>query len=136
VEIHPESVGGGVVRILEEIVRLEIPDVEPYPWPRTRTGRSGNHYLPKTYLAYRDLVAMHLRAAYRGDPELGPVRLVLGFYRSTKRKADVDNLAKTILDAGNGIVWADDSQILELVAEISYRSEPSVEILAYTLEPA
>jgi Holliday junction resolvase RusA-like endonuclease len=120
--------------MLEEILRLEIPDVEPYPWPRTRTGRAGNHYLPKTYTAYRDLVSMHLRAAYRGDPELGPIRVVLAFYRSTKRKADVDNLAKTILDAGNGIVWADDSQILELHAQISYRSPPSVEILAYRLE--
>jgi Holliday junction resolvase RusA-like endonuclease len=122
------------VRRLEEILRLEIPDVEPYPWPRSRVSRSGRFYLPRPYLAYRDLVAMHLRAAYRGDPELGPIRLVLGFYRSTKRKADVDNLAKTILDAGTAIVWGDDSQILELVAEISYRSEPSVEILAYTLE--
>jgi Holliday junction resolvase RusA-like endonuclease len=129
-------VGGVVVRILEELVRLEIPDVEPYPWPRARVSKAGRFYLPKTYLAYRDLVAMHLRAAYRGDPEAGPVRLVLGFYRSTSRKADVDNLAKTIMDAGTGIVWDDDSQILELVAEISYRSEPSVELLAYTLEPA
>lgn len=124
------------MRILEEIVRLEIPDVEPYPWPRSRISRSGRLYLPRPYLAYRDLVAMHLRAGYRGEPELGPVRLVLGFYRSTKRKADVDNLAKTILDAGTAIVWKDDSQILELHAQISYRSPPSVEILAYTLEPA
>ena len=46
----------------------------------------------------------------------------------------MDNLAKTILDAGTGIVWEDDSQILDLHAQISYRAGPSVEILAYTLE--
>jgi len=86
----------------EEILRLEIPDVEPYPWPRTRTNRGGKHYLPAPYVAYRDLVAMHLNAAHRGELEAGPLRVVLGFYRSTKRKADVDNLAKSILDAGIG----------------------------------
>lgn len=117
-----------------EIVRLEVPDVEPYPWPRSRISRAGRLYLPKTYLAYRDLVAMHLRAAYRGPPEAGPIRVVLGFYRSTKRRADIDNLAKTVLDAGTSIVWDDDSQILDLRAQISYRANPSVEILAYRLE--
>lgn len=122
------------MKIQSEILRVEIPDVEPYPWPRSRISRSGRLYLPRPYVAYRDLVAMHLRAAYRGPPEEGPVRVVLGFYRSTKRKADVDNLAKTILDAGNQIVWLDDSQVLELHAQISYRSPPSVEILAYTLD--
>lgn len=122
------------MKIQSEILRVEIPDVEPYPWPRSRISRSGRLYLPRPYLAYRDLVGMHLRAAYRGEPELGPVRVVLGFYRSTKRKADIDNLAKTVLDAGSGIVWHDDSQVLELHAQIVYRSPPSVEILAYTLD--
>ena len=118
-----------------EILRLEIPDVEPLPWPRARTSRAGRHYLPRTYLAYRDLVATHLGAAHKGSLlETGPLRVVLGFYRSSKRKADVDNLAKSVLDAGNGTVWADDSQVLELLAEIRYRSEPAIEILVYTLE--
>lgn len=121
------------MKIADEILRLEIPDVEPYPWPRSRVSRAGRLYLPRPYVAYRDLVAMHFRAAYRGEPELGPVRLVLGFYRSTRRRADVDNLAKTIMDAGTEIVWHDDSQVLELHAQISYRKPPSVEILAYRL---
>jgi len=117
-----------------ELFRVEIPDVEPYPWPRSRLSRSGKLYLPRPYVAYRDLVAMHLRAAYRGEPELGPIKLVLGFYRSTKRKADVDNLAKTVMDAGTSIVWGDDDQIVSLVAEKSYRPKaPSVEVIAYKL---
>lgn len=118
-----------------EILRLEIPDVEPLPWPRTRTSKAGRHYLSRTYLAYRDLVATHLGAAHRGELEAGPLRVVLGFYRSSRRKADVDNLAKSVLDAGNGTVWEDDSQILELVAEIRHRAKaPAIEILVYRLE--
>lgn len=78
---------------------------------------------------------MHLRAAMRNHPpEIGPLFLVLGFYRSTKRRADVDNLAKSVLDAGNGVAWADDSQILDLLAQIRYRKLPSIEILAYRLD--
>jgi Holliday junction resolvase RusA-like endonuclease len=30
------------------------------------------------------------------------------------KKQDLDNLAKSVLDAGNGILWADDGQIVEL----------------------
>ena len=119
----------------EEILRLEIPDVEPLPWPRSRVSRSGKFYLPKTYVAFRDLVAVHLGAAHRGPLEAGPLRLVLGFYRTSRRKADVDNLAKSVLDAGTGTVWEDDSQILDLHAQVRHRDAgPSIELLVYRLE--
>lgn len=35
-------------------------------------------------------------------------------------KPDVDNLAKTILDASNGIVWRDDAQIVDLHVRKAY----------------
>lgn len=35
----------------------------------------------------------------------------LHFRRATKRKCDIDNLVKAVLDALNNVVWQDDSQI-------------------------
>lgn len=49
-------------------------------------------------------------------PMTGPVALTVFAYRKDKRRADIDNVVKHIMDAGNGIVWLDDSQILALVA--------------------
>lgn len=44
-----------------------------------------------------------------------------GIIRPTgKRSGDLDNLVKMILDAGNGILWADDSIITDLVTKKRY----------------
>ncbi len=50
-----------------------------------------------------------------------------GNTRPTK-KPDLDNLAKTILDALNGIAYRDDSQIVRLSLEKTYSEESEVEI--------
>ena len=120
-----------------ELFRVEVPDVEPLPWPRARTNRSGKHYLPRPYVAYRDLLAMHLLAAYRKQagrtvPTTDPIRLSVAFYRCSRRKADLDNLAKAVMDAGNGVVWLDDDQVERLVAGRDHvEREPRVEVIAY-----
>lgn len=41
----------------------------------------------------------------------------------TTKPGDIENLAKTVLDAGNGILWADDSQIVTLTAQKHYASD-------------
>ena len=38
-------------------------------------------------------------------------------------KPDLDNLTKTVMDAGNHILWADDSQIVKLEATKTYAVE-------------
>jgi len=40
----------------------------------------------------------------------------------------VDNVAKTLLDAGNGILWADDRQIARLSIEKAYGPEDRTHI--------
>jgi Holliday junction resolvase RusA-like endonuclease len=51
------------------------------------------------------------------DPWTGDLAIILRFYRSDRRALDYDNLAKMIGDAGNGILWKDDAQIVR--ADIS-----------------
>jgi Holliday junction resolvase RusA-like endonuclease len=50
-----------------------------------------------------------------------------GKIRHTK-KCDADNLAKSILDALNGIAFYDDSQVCELSVSKLYSDEPRTEI--------
>lgn len=50
-----------------------------------------------------------------------------GFIDHTK-KPDLDNLAKFILDVGNGILWKDDSMITELHLEKRYSENPYTNI--------
>lgn len=45
------------------------------------------------------------------------------------KKPDLDNVLKAILDACNGVVWADDAQIVGVVASKTYTEVPSVRIL-------
>lgn len=49
---------------------------------------------------------------------------------------DVDNVAKTILDAGNGILWADDRQIAKLSIEKAYGPEDRTHIEVSCINPA
>lgn len=50
-----------------------------------------------------------------------------GLLRPTT-KSDVDNYAKTVMDALNKIIWVDDSQIVSLIANKWYSGKPRVEI--------
>lgn len=45
------------------------------------------------------------------------------------KKPDVDNVAKAVTDACNGIVYADDSQIVALHITKVYSQTPAVEVL-------
>lgn len=43
------------------------------------------------------------------------------------KKPDVDNYAKTVMDAINGVIWTDDSRVVKLTIEKFYSSYPRIE---------
>ena len=51
-----------------------------------------------------------------------------GLERPTK-KPDIDNLAKSVLDGINGVIWRDDSQIVSLHVTKVYSTQPGVDVL-------
>jgi Holliday junction resolvase RusA-like endonuclease len=56
------------------------------------------------------------------------------FFRSDRARVDVDNLLKSVLDAANGVVWADDSQVVEVRASLhKAQEEPRAEVVIYRL---
>lgn len=53
-------------------------------------------------------------ARHAEQPMEGPLVLALGFWMPTRRWIDTDNLVKHVMDAGNGVLWCDDSQVVRL----------------------
>lgn len=101
----------------------------PYPPSGNRYWRHarGRTYLSAEAVAYiADAGKEAIRQRVR--PLAGNVVVSLTVYRPAKR-GDLDNTAKVLLDAMNGIAWTDDKQIVELHL---YRNEdkknPRVEV--------
>lgn len=138
-----EPLGEPVIQSSEarwfELLRTVIPG-EAVPWPRARINRTGKYYMPRAYITWRqEASAAMLHAAHSQhglkEPTPDPIRLVVGVFRLTRRRADIDNFAKAVMDAGTGVVWIDDSQVSRLVVDrMDVPAEPRLEVLAYRLE--
>lgn len=100
---------------------------------RPRVTRHGT-YTPKGTRDYRKLVRNAFIAS-GGSKLSGPLDVRIDVYRELPKgrpkrvtsepdtfKPDVDNIAKNVLDALNGIAWDDDSQVVELIVRKYPRS--------------
>ena len=113
--------------------------LEPVAKGRPRLARSGVAFTPsKTRKAEQDIrYWLHREKAPKFD---GPLKVVMGFGferpKSVSEKKrphhitppDLDNLIKTVGDAGNGILWEDDKQIVELKCFKYYSKAPIITI--------
>jgi Holliday junction resolvase RusA-like endonuclease len=127
-------------------IEFTIPG-NPVAKGRARTYRRGNytgHFTPKKTKCYESLVAEIGREAMKGQiPTTNPVKMGLIIYMPipkswpNKQKThamqgiarpaktpDIDNIFKSVADGLNGIVYADDSQIVEISAQKWYSLEP------------
>lgn len=111
---------------------------EPLPCPRPRVTRRGT-YMPKRYVEYKGQLVDAMAEKLSDNPiqhydENALYGLKAIFFRRGQRKADIDNLLKTVSDAATGIFWANDSQVREQYGRVIYGStDPRVEIEIYLL---
>jgi Holliday junction resolvase RusA-like endonuclease len=62
-------------------------------------------------------------------PLKGPIIASVRLYHGTKRKTDIDNFGKLLFDSLTGIVYEDDSQIMQATYAKDYdKSNPRIEI--------
>jgi Holliday junction resolvase RusA-like endonuclease len=100
---------------------------DPTPKARPRVVH-GHAYTPGQTTAAEARIAVAARRS-GVKPAKGPVRLSARFWRATARVCDLDNLAKLVQDALNGIAYVDDSQIVELTATKGIdRDRPRTEV--------
>jgi Holliday junction resolvase RusA-like endonuclease len=116
---------------MKQVIRIEI-QTEPVAKARSRVvfnnGKIHSYTMPKTKEA-QDLIRLRcMRHQGSCFGEHIPVKLTVVFYRTkskwlskkeTKpfRKSDLDNYCKTVMDAINGVLVADDAQICNLSAK-------------------
>lgn len=116
-----------------------------------------NTYSPPETVAYEARVSRFATAAMKAagitSPSPWPIELMIelrmqipeswtkkkrlaasiGTVRATK-KPDADNVLKGIKDAMNGIVWADDAQVVLLTVRKLYHAEPAVIVAVREVE--
>ena len=99
------------------MIRITVPG-RPVPKGRPRLGVRGSKafiYTPERTKEYEQTVGWHARAAVQGCKALEcPVAVTIDLHLHGKRRIDVDNCAKSILDGMNGIVYEDDNQVVDL----------------------
>lgn len=113
-------------------MKIEL-ELDARPQARPRFNSNGVAYEDAASKNYKSAVGYLAKNAMAGTPPFEkPCRVVLKFYRrykvSSRRFGDCDNLAKAILDACNGILWLDDSQIISLTAEKYQSATAKIEI--------
>lgn len=100
---------------------------DPVPKARSRVMK-GYSFTPKRTRDAEALVAAHARAA-GARPHPRPVHVVARFHRATARRCDLDNLLKTVLDGLNRVAFADDDQVVLVVASKAIdRVRPRTEV--------
>lgn len=124
---------------------LTVPG-EPVAKGRPRVGKFGT-YTPKKTLNYETYVKELWVTSYGQTMLEGELKAEITAYfsipKSTSKKKkvemsegrinpikrpDADNIAKTVLDALNGIAYYDDSQIVEVTVKKRYAENPRMEL--------
>lgn len=143
--IVPPQKGGTVGDIITFLI-------EPVPKGRPRfrvfNGRVSTFTPRKTRVYESDIAEMYVNQRGKKYDAGVPLEVLVNFYmpipkRASKimrshmqngyikhtKKPDVDNLTKALLDALNGIAFADDAQIVRLSAQKMYGEVPRIELL-------
>lgn len=79
-------------------------------WKR---NKNGGVRLSKKGEEFRENVQQYMKL-YKYKTFQGDVKVTLNIYFKDKRKRDLDNCFKPIFDCFNGILYEDDSQIVEI----------------------
>ncbi len=111
------------------ITLLGEPKSNQHIYKITARGRFASMYMSKEGKMIKDSYILQSRLQWGKLCLIGDVIVDIKLYFGTKRKADIDNFGKLLLDSLTGIVWEDDSQIVKMTVEKFYCKEnPRIEV--------
>ena len=121
---------------------MELP-IAPVAKERARVTRFGA-YTPQRTKEFQKLMHLHSKKYAPQEMFKGPLRLECFFFLAKPKKTkfnypavrpDVDNYLKAVMDSLNGIMWKDDSLIVEVMAKKVYAADkPHILIVIEELE--
>jgi len=113
-------------RILVQSVTFRVPG-QPVPKARPRVTERGT-FTPQRTRDWEEAVGWAFKGMGAATFD-GPVSVMMTFLRKGRRKVDLDNLVKSVLDGLNGVAFHDDQQVRELSARVIYGcDEPLAEV--------
>lgn len=129
-------------------IRFEVPG-NPVPKGRPRFSfKSGHAYTPRKTKIYEELIAKEYQKSIGEILPYSPLKIdVIAVFEiphsySKKKKesmietgctkrADIDNIVKSVLDALNGIAYIDDSCVVEIYGLKKWGTEPKTEVVIH-----
>ena len=100
----------------------KVPSVNHY-W----VAYGKKRFISDAGVRFKSLVrAKAIEAGFK--PLLGDVAVSVVWHRGDKRRADLDNILKVVLDSLSGLAYLDDSQVTFLEATKRYSGIHSIEI--------
>lgn len=115
---YPESV----------VYSFFVPGV-PVPKQSFRYSSHGSHANPRA-AAWQQLVSL-IAVQHCRVPLAGPLAVTLIYTLPDKRRRDLDNLIKCVLDGLNKIAWNDDSQVVQLHVWKHVGQDAGVQVQVY-----
>lgn len=118
---------------------------------KPRFTKNGYVYTPESTRIYEEEIKIRYKEKYKNEMLDGNIAVevfinkkpasYLGIKKYNKLlgkycniKPDTDNVVKAVLDALNGVAYADDKNVVEIYAVKKYSTESSVVIRLYELE--
>jgi Holliday junction resolvase RusA-like endonuclease len=110
------------------IVTFTIPG-EPFSKERPRWGGRRTYTPPKTVAAESRVIEAFDIAYPLGLPLACELGMRIDFHLGTRRRKDIDNMQKLVMDALNKVAYEDDWQIAELTSRRHYdKGNPRTEV--------
>jgi len=85
-------------------------------------------FMTKEGKDYKEFCQWNIKSQYKGKIIKNDISVVIELYFADKRRRDLDNFNKIILDSCTGLLWKDDCQIIELTIRKFIDKKPRVEL--------
>lgn len=97
-------------------------------------GRSARVYMGASGKSLKESYQWQIKSQWRNGCTRKNVRLEIKLVFGDKRRRDIDNYGKILLDSLSGMVFEDDSQIQEMTIKKDYdKEDPRTEIEVFEL---